>query len=163
MVAPLTTTYISLRYQKATVRREVKWKMIAGLEKEELVLLKFTEIEEQEQIKWEHSEEFEYNNEMYDIIEKEINCDTTYYWCWRDNKETQLNKQLDDLLVNELGGDHHNNDTQKRLSSIFKSLYYCETGVIRLTLMPPALENSHYSFSNISFLSSPPVPPPEIG
>lgn len=162
MVAPLTTTYIWIKNQKATVRRELKWKIIKGFEKEDLTLLKFTESEEQEQLEWEHSEEFEYNNEMYDIIEKEINGDTTYYWCWRDNKETQLNKQLDELLVNGLVTDNHNNDTQKRLSNIFKSLYYYETRVTPSTLMQSALENSHYSFSNNSFLSSPPVPPPEI-
>lgn len=137
--------------------------MKAGLEREELVLLKFTKSEEQKKIKWEHSEEFEFNNQMYDIIEKEINGDTTYYWCWRDNKETELNKQLDDLLVNELGGDQQNNDTQKRLSSIFKSLYYYETRLTPIVLTQPDLQNSHYSFSNISFSSSPPVPPPEIG
>lgn len=137
--------------------------MITGLEKEELELLKFTKSEEEEQLEWEDSEEFEFNNEMYDIIVKEVKGDTTYYWCWRDTKETELNKKLDDLFVNGFGSDKQNNDTQKRLSNIFKSLYYKKKIVTQTFPHHPILENSHYCFSNISFSSSPPVPPPEIG
>lgn len=44
-------------------------------------------------------EEFEFNNQMYDIVDKVISKDSVQYWCWWDFKETKLNKQLDELLV----------------------------------------------------------------
>lgn len=137
--------------------------MIEGLEKNELVLLKFTAQESQTKLHWEHSKEFEYNDQMYDIVDTQIKGDTTYYWCWWDNEETKLNKQLDELLAYVLGNDPQNKDTQKQLSDFFESLYYFQVIPTPQVFSQHIKENSHYSFSCITFSSSPPVPPPEIG
>lgn len=136
--------------------------MAISLDIDDLVLLKFTKNEENLVLRWEHSTEFEYNNEMYDIYKKKIVCDTTYYWCWKDNLETYIQKRFDELFANVFGNDFHNNNSQKRLSNIFKSLYYYKMKITNMNEMKSTLEYSYYSFSSISFLSSPPVPPPEI-
>ena len=163
LVAPLTITFFWLKHQKSTVRREVKQNMIAGLDKNELVLLKFTAQESQTKLHWEHSEEFEYNDQMYDIVETQIKGDTTYYWCWWDNEETKLNKQLDELLAYALGNNPQNKDSQKQLSDIFESFYHFEPGENAHAFSQFSPKNSHYGFSCIIFSFSPLVPPPEIG
>jgi hypothetical protein len=124
LVAPLVATFTCLHYQKSLVRKEVKHQMIAGMDKDELVLLKFTKEESQTKLRWEHSKEFEYNSQMYDIAEKEIKGDTIYYWCWWDHEETRLNRQLDDLVANVLGNNPQKRERQEKLVEFYKKLYW---------------------------------------
>ena len=41
LIAPAVVTYSWLQQRKRAVKKEVKWKMIAGIDKSELVILKF--------------------------------------------------------------------------------------------------------------------------
>ena len=164
LVAPVTTTLIFLKYQKRLVRKEIKRKIIAGIDKEELVLLKFTEDDMQCQLKWEHSKEFEFKGEMYDVVESQTLGDTTFFWCWWDYKETRLNKQLSNLLTTAWGNNPVNKEQHKRLISFFKLLYYAET---QDETLEPCGNQIDLSFCQQILLStvyySPPAPPPEIG
>lgn len=160
----MATSYIVLRYQKKQVRREVKWKMIAGVDKDELVLFKFTDAEKENDLQWEHSKEFEYKGEMYDIVDSHIEGDTTFYWCWWDYEETKLNKQLDGLLAFAYKKDTRtNNKNQKILQAFYKSLYYSNSKIPvdfsgdQLNLICPRQLGFFKSHSH-----SPPVPPPEL-
>lgn len=133
------------------------------MDKEDLVLLKFKEKDEKKQLKWHHSEEFEHNGEMYDIVKKEVVADTTYYWCWPDNEETKLNTQLDKLLICALENIPQRKDNQKRVSDFFKSLYHQEKSKTGIVFCQLTQQNLHYSCSSYSSLTfPPPVPPPEI-
>lgn len=162
-VAPVATTYIILRYQKKLVKREVKRKIIAGIDKSELVLLKFTDEEKQSQLKWKHSKEFQYKGEMYDIVEKEIRGDTTYYWCWWDHEETKLNKQLMGLVSRALGNNPKNQENQKRFYKFFSSLFYAESTKNGYIAYKEVNNETCFKqrFHQILFYS-PSVPPPEI-
>lgn len=124
VVVPVTTTYLFLQFQKKQVKREVKWKMIAGIEKEALVLLKFTASEVESQVKWEHSKEFEFKGEMFDVVEKRIKGDTIYYWCWSDREETKLNRQLDELVSCALGLCPERQEIQKQTIDFYKQLFH---------------------------------------
>ncbi|MBZ0199108.1 MAG: hypothetical protein K8H86_04510, partial [Ignavibacteriaceae bacterium] len=125
-VAPLATTFVVLQIQKERVKKDVKWKMLTGINKEELVLLKFTEEEKQTWLNWKHSKEFEFKGEMYDVVKSEMRGDTTYYWCWYDHEETNLNKKLDDLILLALGSNPGIQGNQKTLSIFFRPLYFSE-------------------------------------
>ncbi|MDZ7846951.1 MAG: hypothetical protein U5L96_09340 [Owenweeksia sp.] len=162
LVAPVVATFTFLRYQKSQVRREVKWKMIAGLDKEELVLLKFTEEESQTELRWEHSKEFEYKGQMYDIVEKSIQGDTIYYWCWWDHEETKLNKQLDGLLANVLGNNPQRQEKKSQLADFFKKLFH-ESKKTHLTEISNHRINCFfYSEDFTSIYHAPPVPHPAL-
>ena len=102
----------------------MKRKMLAGINRETLVLWKFTETEKQNLLRWKHDREFEYRGEMYDIVETEVRGDTTYYWCFWDHEETLLNKQLAALLSFAMKSNPKKQENQKRLATFFKSLYY---------------------------------------
>ncbi len=161
-VAPVATTYVMLQFQKKQVKKEIKWKMIAGIDKEELVLLKFTEKEIQTQLKWKHAKEFEYKSEMYDVVETNTLSDTTYYWVWWDHQETKLSKQLNKLVSFALGNNPKQQENQKKLQNFFKSLYF-STPERKEYVVFQEVKNKHYFGQNFyqSLSASPSVPPPE--
>lgn len=161
-IAPVATTFAILQFQKKQVKREFKWKMIAGIDKAELVLLKFTDQEKQTLLNWEHPKEFEYQGEMYDIVETAQIGDTTYYWTWWDNEETKLNIQLDELVSFALGNNPKNQENRKRLQNFLKSLYYSNHEKTE-SLVFAEMKNKYpsgYVFY-LSVFNAPPVPPPE--
>ena len=162
-IAPLAVTYTILQLQKKQIKKEVKWEIIAGLNKEELVLLKFTQEETQKNLRWQDSKEFEFKGQMYDLVEKSMKGDTVFYWCWVDDKETKLNQQLEKLVAFALGNNQQRKNNQEQLTDFYKSLYWenCHTkwnGVASQSneLIAP------YDFSYLIVSISPPVPHPEI-
>ena len=124
LITPAVVTYSWLQQRKHAVKKEVKWKMIAGIDKSELVLLKFSKAETTTKLKWKHSKEFEFNNQMYDIVDKVVSKDSIHYWCWWDFEETKLNKQLDNLLVDVYQHDSKSKDKQDSLYKFYKSIYF---------------------------------------
>jgi hypothetical protein len=159
-IAPVVTTYYSLNYHKKLVKKSVKWKMIEGIDREELVKMKFTEYEKQNLLKWKHSREFEYKGEMYDIVESYVVGDTTHYWLWWDHEETKLNRQLDDLVSNLFGNSPRNQESQKKLSTFYQTLYF-EKVNFNISLFPQKIILYLYYQNNYkSVYSVPPDPPP---
>lgn len=124
MVLPFAGTFLVHKIQKKQIKRTIKRKIIAGIDKSELVLLKFTEKEKQTQLRWEHSKEFEYRGQMYDITDFQAVGDTTYYWCWWDYEETNLNKQLNKKLSESLEGNPLNQKRQLKLFSFLNTLFW---------------------------------------
>ncbi len=124
LVAPLVATFTYMHHQKASVRKELKHRIIAGIDRDELVLLKFSIEESRTKLRWEHEKEFEFAGQMYDIVEKEISGDTIHYWCWWDHEETKLNRQLDDLVAKVLGNNPQRKDRQDKTVDFLKKLYF---------------------------------------
>jgi len=124
LIAPAVVTYTWLQQRKRTVKKEVKWKMIAGIDKSELVLLKFSKAEIKTKLHWKHAKEFEFNYQMYDIVEKQVSKDSIYYWCWWDFKETKLSKQLDNLLARVFQKDTQSKEKQNKIYTFYKSIYF---------------------------------------
>jgi len=162
-IAPLAFTFMILQLHKKQVKNEVKWEMIAGLDKEELVLLKFTEEETQTKLRWEHTKEFEFKGEMYDVVEKSTQGDTVFYWCWVDYKETKINQQLEELVTFALGSNQQRKNNQEQLTDFYKSLYWenCHTKSNGVASQSSELITP-YDFSCLTIIIPPPVPPPEI-
>lgn len=161
-IAPLATTYVFLNFQKLQVKKQVKREILAGMDKNQLVLLKFTKEEIKNRFIWKHSKEFEYKGEMYDVIETETYGDTTCYWLWSDNKETFLNKQLDQLVAIALGNNPKNKENQKRLHVFLKSLFFSDNENIITTYFNESKNNFHFiPVFYQSFSISPPLPPPK--
>ena len=113
-------TYLWLNLQKKQVKREVKWEIIEGIDRSELVLIQLSKSEVEEKLEWEHSKEFEFEGEMYDVVEFEETPDSIKYWCWWDHEETALNKNLADV-VNNLLGNHP--DRKEKEQKVRESKY----------------------------------------
>ncbi len=121
---PFTGTYLWIKHKQKTIRKQIKKEIIAGIDKNELIFLKFSKNEIYSVLKWKHSKEFEYNNQMYDIVEKTLTKDSVFYLCWWDNEETQLNKQLVNAVNISIGNNKQNKEKQSDLINFYKSLYF---------------------------------------
>ena len=162
LAAPIIATYTWLQYKKMLANKEVKQQVSAGMDKEELVVLKFTREEVLTVLRWKDAKEFEYHGQMYDISEIEIKGDTIYYWCWWDHEETKLNRHLNDVLAYALGKDAPNKDTQKRLAHFFRSLFCSKALPWQLLIDQQARRRAFaYFFKWPSIYLPPPAPPPE--
>lgn len=135
--------------------------IIEGVDKEDLILLEFTKGETLTKLRWEHEKEFEYNAQMYDIVETIVAGNIIYYWCWLDKDETELKRQL-----GELGNKVFNTDPQKRekndlLYNFYKSLFFSGRENLHLTLQPVTVkQRSLYCAHTVSSHFQPPTPPP---
>ncbi len=160
---PLATTHVRLSHQRHIVRKEIKRKIIKGIDKDKLVKLSFTAADAKTKLIWEHSREFEYNGEMYDVVEKSVSGDTTHYWCWWDNEETLLNRQLASLVNDYLRHDTKTANGRKSLQAFLKQLYFTET--LTCDFANPYIKTGTCFNKTVlyySYTSPPPAPPPEI-
>jgi len=152
-----------LHYQKVMVRKEVKWKMIEALDRDELALIRISK-KELNQLRWEHSKEFEYQDEMYDVVYEKETTDSLFYWCWWDHDETHLNRQLVALTKILLDSDTKRKESTSKIAFFFKSLF-SETDDVHESVTSTIQKESLPGYSNswISLALAPPIPPPQLG
>jgi hypothetical protein len=162
LAAPLLLGYGWLRYQKSVVRKTVKRQLIAGLKPDELVLLKFTPEEARTALHWEHSREFEYQGQMFDVVKTETRGDTIFYYCWWDHAETELNQKIQALVANALHNNPQHQDNQARLSCFFKSLFCIELPFWQMLEVAPEAPPSPPCVPPVAPPGAPLVPPPEF-
>lgn len=159
----MAASFAILQFQKFQIKEEVKHAMISEMNIEELILLKFSESEKNSLLKWEHSKEFEYKGQMYDVVKTEVKNKITYYYCWPDDKETRLNKKLDELVAFTLGNNPSHNEYQKNLKLFFKSLYFSR--YLQENFVVFSETRNSFLFNSEDYLSQfhiPKDPPPEI-
>jgi hypothetical protein len=161
LIAPAVLAVSWLHFEKRQVKREVKWNMIAGLDNEELVLLKFTQVDSAK-LRWEHDREFEHQGEMYDIVERQIKGDTTYYYCWWDHEETKLNQKLQSLLAEIWQSNSNKKEQEEHLIALYKSLFISNEIVCETASREDLAHYAHYLYGVKKREIPPPVPPPNI-
>lgn len=163
LIAPLAGTYTWLHYEKQQIRKEIKNRLIAGIDRSELVLLKLARQEAETALRWEHAHEFKYRGHMYDVAESRMQNDTFLYWCWPDNAETLLNKKLDRLLAGALDHDPQRRETERQIVQFFKSLYFVEICLQAVIFYPGYVASHSTGFLFLScFNITPQTPPPEM-
>lgn len=153
-------TILCFQVQKFHIKKQVKEKIEKGIDKEKLVLLKFTYNESKTKLRWEHSKEFEYKHQMYDIVDIEYKEDSIYYWCWHDKEETEINNQINHIAKNLLPNQNHTNQFKAK-KNLSKNLY-CESFIKKEVLLNTLDINLIY-FHKIysSQFYSPLTPPPK--
>jgi hypothetical protein len=150
--------------QKRQMKKEIKAKLLATVPVKDLVVLKFSLDDAQKHLIWKDANEYSYNNQMYDVVKSLISRDTIAFWCLPDHKETQLNRQLEELLVKVWGHNPQNKKQQKNLSLFFKSLYYSKNQTWQCQFIQNSNQpNLPYTFSDKSVVRIIVVPPPQIG
>lgn len=161
IAAPFWISYSVIQYQKHTVRKEIKRQIINGLDKNDLVLLKFSSTESNSKLKWEHDKEFEYSGIMYDVIESKTKGDSVYYWCWQDDDETELNGNINTLAAQAMAKRNH--AATKHFVGFLSALFYSRVNTFNFdgndyTENFPSLNVNFY----LSQTADPPIPPPKI-
>jgi hypothetical protein len=124
LLAPFLGSYLWVQIKRSQIRKEVKWKMIAGIDKEELVFMTFSIKDSKEKLNWKHSKEFEYKGEWYDVVYQQMVGDSIQYHLWWDHEETELNKNLHQLIVRMVNQDSQNKENEGNIDNLFESLYF---------------------------------------
>jgi hypothetical protein len=165
LIAPFGGTYLGFRIEKSHIKKKVKRQIIAGISKDKLTVLKFLTKDTADYLRWEHEREFEFDDNMYDIVERKYSNDSVTYWCWCDSIETQINTQYNILLAQALGNNPQKPDNKKQLIDYLKVLYYSDLNSdseSRYFLSTDKLY-THYKLFNSSYIITPPGPPPKSG
>ncbi len=111
---------------RAQLRREARQQLLAGVQPGELVAFEFTKEEAHTLLQWEHPDEFEYQGRMYDVVRVEKAGGKVRYWCWPDEDETRLNRELRALTAQLLHDAPQPKEQAGHLLAFFKSLYFHE-------------------------------------
>lgn len=162
LLAPFVGVFTYLQYHKKIERKKIKRAIMAGIDREELVLLTFSKAETTQVLKWKHAKEFEYKNEMYDVVETEIRGDSIHYYCWWDHKETVLNRQVTALLYQFLNSDTDTQETRLRLAHFCKNVFHSRpiTWHYGVNQPPASLQRMGMYNFYVSYSMAPETPPP---
>jgi len=123
LILPFLGAFALLNWEKAQLRKELKWKMIEGIDKSELELLRFSIEQTKTELDWHHSHEFEYKGLMYDIVEIIQSPDSIHYYCWLDHDETVLNKRLDHVFYSFFGNGAPIKQKEIRVACFLRNLF----------------------------------------
>lgn len=155
--APALLVITYLRVEEQALEATVKERSREGGELTRLAITKT----ESHMLRWEHSREFEYRGQMYDIIHSYQQGDTTFYECWADHEETRLKKEMQRLLVQENANTPLHNERDRRLFDFLKSLIVPTPGVSSYRINPSITGvTDQYSLFYKSQFTPPSKPPP---
>ena len=163
LLCPYLGTKAILLFRRMEVREAVKERLLAGVSPSELVQLTFSLKTIGTELEWEHSKEFEYKGEMYDVVKSAPTAtDSITYWCIHDKAETKVKRQLDQLTALETGNDPQHRNALGFFLDFLKSLFYDAQEEVE----PPAvaLIENHFSYLFFTGIIYPPTdsPPPDF-
>ncbi|MFZ1703807.1 MAG: hypothetical protein WAT79_05645 [Saprospiraceae bacterium] len=158
---PVALTQVYFLYQKSIIRKEVKKRISDGLSEEEKVKLTFLKNDISQLLKWEHDHEFEYNNQMFDVLHSEIKGDSIIYYCWWDHKESNLNQKLACLTIDALNQNKQQHQQKQHLKKFLNTLFCVNVTPIQffINFREKLVIESRILWS--SRWITPPLPPPK--
>ena len=101
---------------------------------------------------------------MYDVVEQNDKGDSIIYLCWKDDEESELNKELDLLVIKIFDNDPYQKEHSNKLVSFYKKLFFEQ--IRNLTVNIAVDRNNmictHYSsfFANAFYEHE--TPPPQF-
>ncbi|MBK9150799.1 MAG: hypothetical protein IPM26_07280 [Saprospiraceae bacterium] len=163
ILLPVLTMQVWLHYEKYRIKKTVKYHIRNTIPRDELVELKFTQEEIKTKLRWEHSGEFEFQGQMYDVIDS-YTCDNyLIYLCWRDHEETAINQKLRNYVENDFHQAPVNKDKKMQFRLFLKNLFIpdiCSLADIRSSSI--IIENMwHFSGQVLKGYESAETPPPQ--
>lgn len=164
LIVPFFGAWQFLSIQIHQIREQVHAIVLHNLTEDQKLLLTFSNEDALTKLEWEHSREFEYNGEMYDVISLEVNGDSTSYLCYHDVRETRAKNELRNVIASALGSTPHNQKSQSHITDFLKTLFPIEPVHFRPIAESTAERNEikRYQFSATIHLAIPPTPPPEF-
>jgi hypothetical protein len=162
LVLPAWGTYLFLHALKNQAKSEAM-ALVSKKEMEaDLVTLKFGK-EETASLRWEHPGEFEYQGQMYDIMDTRTTADSVIYKCYADHKESRINKAIARTLAGAAGKHHDQQNKNRNLLDFFRISYIPATkGSISSTLPQLSIQHSTFKIQNSTLNPpQPPSPPPK--
>lgn len=160
---PEGLVYSWLKLKQKEIRREVKHRIHAGLEKNDLLRLSFHVNDEKSAVSWVKKGEFSYKNSMFDVVFQETSADSIIYYCWEDYEENIIKKQLQKLSALAWENQPERRDGHKKVFDFYKQLFFQEPESISTFRYNPDSETitvMNYNYVSAFFYSE--SPPPEL-
>lgn len=126
LMLPALLGYGFIKLKSYSLKHEVKQQLLTKLQPEDLVLLNFSHHDARTNIKWEHSSEFEYLGNMFDVVESYCSRDSVSFLCWPDHEDSKLNKILESFVSQSSNNDPFNQQTNQQVIDYYKSLFSIE-------------------------------------
>ncbi len=162
LLLPAVSGIFVLKIQKKKIRKEIKQKIIRGICENELVYFVFSKEASRTLLDWKHEKEFSYQDEMYDIVKKEISGDSVRYWCWWDQEESKLERKLQKEVWIALGAHPQKKEHEKKWKDFYKKLFCSDRDVLTYTI--PIVETNSsqkFEYTLVTFIRDIPSPPPQ--
>jgi len=161
---PFLGTYAWLSGRVASAKDVAQVKIKKAIPPEDQMLWTFSLNDARTKLFWEHSREFEYRGEMYDVIRSETRGDSVLYWCYWDRKETKLKKQLNVLVMKMMGPGPQSRNHGAQINDFFRSLFFQDsTYGDQIAFYPPKDRcTTFYHFSLSLHDTIPLSPPPDV-
>lgn len=119
--------WLIFKIQQEAVRTEIKQQIKAGVPEDQLVKLKIAKTWEEEpnnRFKREHSKEFRFDGEWYDVMRSKDLGDTTLYVCIHDVKEGKLFNRLAEMTHAEMSQPHQEQKRSIAVSSFISDYHF---------------------------------------
>jgi hypothetical protein len=106
--------YLNFKIEQFWIKEEIEQRIINHLPEKDLTLIKISSANS-EKIHWtEEGKEFKFDDEMYDVVKTRSANDTTYYYCFNDEKENKLMYFVDKLVKEQTTGNSKSRSIQKK-------------------------------------------------
>lgn len=126
LALPFCGSYLWLQGKVKEAKYNAHLYLEDGLTEEETIVLTFAIVDSETILEWEHSREFKYKGNMYDVIETEFHDDSISYHCYLDHKESKAKKALSQLTSKWAKGEPQRDNQQQRIADFFKWVYCIE-------------------------------------
>jgi len=147
--------YLNFEIAQYRIKEEIKEKIINNLPEKELTLVKISS-SDNNKITWmEDGKEFRYDGNMFDVVRIRTKSDTTYYYCFSDEKESKLFVNLDKLVKEQTDNSQSRTNQKKQdITYFFHETFFTHC----LTETPNLYFNytSRYKSIDTKVLSPPP-------
>ncbi len=120
---PSLLTLGSLELRRAQVKEAVAATIRKGLPPAEVVRLSFSVASARQELDWEHSREFAYHGQMYDIIAVDWEGDSVHYTCYWDHAESLIKNELKQFWMGIFQSDPLQQAASARWFCYFTQLY----------------------------------------
>lgn len=148
-------------YKKYQVKSEVKESILKGIDRKDLVFFDFSSQTYSEIVS--SSDEFYYKGNMYDLVELNKVGGHYHCWCWLDNEESELGRELSLLVTQAMGDDTENDEHKKKITDWFKLLFHHENFVWTITAIDSMRDQrTLYLLNDLFFCQPCLLLPPEL-
>jgi hypothetical protein len=158
---PVLSVYFFLLAEKENIKNLTHEKLFSEKKSTNWIKIELSEKEAHQLIEWENDHEFEYNQNMYDVVKREQSGNHLIYWCYQDIEESLINEQLGELFSYLTGGHSTRPETRHLLEKVFKKLYCSTRGEETLFISSTLISKTPSQPGFCSELSTEvPTPPP---
>lgn len=151
--------FVLFKTRQYIIKKEIKRKIKKGVPEEELTLVVVSDRNRPE-LEWIEPHEFRFKGKMFDVVRVEERGDEQWYYCIRDDEETQLFAHLDDLVERQM-----NDEAQDGVIKQLKDLRFLDHQGVSLShegSQHVERTLTHYFFSLKPWTAETHVPPPRM-